>query len=54
LLQSAASALPKPQLPALPKVDVSSVSSTVNNLSQTVNSTVNSTVGTLTNTLGGH
>ena len=53
LLQSAASTLPKAQLPALPKVDVSSVSSTVNDLTQTVSSTVNSTVGTLTNTLTG-
>jgi RNA polymerase sigma factor (sigma-70 family) len=54
LLQSATSTLPKAQLPALPKVDVSSVSSTVNSLTQTVSSTVNSTVGTLSNTLTGH
>jgi RNA polymerase sigma factor (sigma-70 family) len=54
LLQSAASTLPKAQLPALPKVDLSSVSSTVNDLTKTVSSTVNSTVGTLSNTLTGH
>jgi RNA polymerase sigma factor (sigma-70 family) len=53
LLQSATSTLSKPRLPALPKVDLGSVSSTVNNLTQTVSSTVNNTVGTLTNTLSG-
>jgi RNA polymerase sigma factor (sigma-70 family) len=52
LLQSTASTPSKPQLPPPPKVDTSSVSSTVNNVTKTVSSTVNSTVGTVSNTLG--